>query len=226
MLYIQDYDETMPGCFWITGPPSSFPNDKMAWPQLVQPYIKNWPIFRCPTNAKDPFTVWNGSTGNIKWYYNWMRWPSYAMNWNYLNQSQGCNPWLPGGNPVTLAAIGQPAATVMLTDVKNVGMDSAGWYVAAMVDSPAALGASDCCTYSNGGWGSGSYGDDPQFVPTPTYTGQFDARHTGGGNVDWTDGHSKWMTPGALAAGTNWHVGIANTDVIITDRSQYLWDLR
>jgi hypothetical protein len=34
------------------------------------------------------------------------------------------------------------------------------------------------------------------------------------------------MTPGNLAAGTNWQKGMANTDIQITDRNQYLWDLQ
>jgi hypothetical protein len=33
------------------------------------------------------------------------------------------------------------------------------------------------------------------------------------------------MRPADLAAGTNWHPGIANTAVRITDLSKYLWSL-
>jgi hypothetical protein len=34
------------------------------------------------------------------------------------------------------------------------------------------------------------------------------------------------MTAGRAAAGTNWNPNIANTNVVILDRSQYLWDLQ
>jgi prepilin-type N-terminal cleavage/methylation domain-containing protein/prepilin-type processing-associated H-X9-DG protein len=226
IMYSQDYDETVvPHAYGITG--GVFPDDLRRWPELAQPYLKNWQILRCPSDASDPFGIWNGSQANIKWWYNWMAWPAYGYNWNYLNQSVGCSVWDPavgGGYPVALAAISQPAGTVMLTDSKYIG-DSNGWYTSEVVDSPAALWAPDCCTWSNGGWGAGSYGDDANFASNPTYTGQVSIRHTEGTNVALCDGHAKFMKPGALAAGTNWRRGMANTDIQVTDMSQYVWDL-
>ena len=53
------------------------------------------------------------------------------------------------------------------------------------------------------------------------------ARHVwqdGGGNVAFLDGHVKFYTPGALAAGTNWRKGISENAVVINDETQYLWD--
>src|SRR5690348_9953402 len=56
-MYIQDYDETMVpsdtgGCFplvigWGFGTPD------MVYPMLIQPYIKNWSIFRCPSDPNE-----------------------------------------------------------------------------------------------------------------------------------------------------------------------------
>jgi prepilin-type N-terminal cleavage/methylation domain-containing protein/prepilin-type processing-associated H-X9-DG protein len=227
MMYIQDYDEVMPLSQWPAAFPAepnvpAFPNDSRKWPELIQPYLKNWQIMRCPSIAEDPFGIWNGSQTNIKWWYNWMSYPSYAYNWNYLNQNTDCTR-LPG-LPVGIGAIGQPAQTVLVVDAKNVGQS--GWYTSESVDSPAALWAPDCCTWGNGGWGSGSWADTENYASKPTYTGQFAPRHNGGGNVAFCDGHVKWMTPGALAAGTNWRVGIAGSAIQITDRNQYLWDLQ
>jgi len=219
-MYSQDYDDVVPMSQWSSS--AAFPNDQMTWPQMIQPYIKNWTIMRCPSESVDPFGIWNGSSAGVKWWYNWMRWPSYGYNWNYLNQSD-CSVWRPGGLPVPLARIQSPAGTVELTDVKIVG--SSGYYTSQNVDSPAGVGAPDCCTYSNGGWGVGAFGDTLNFASNPTYTGTVAVRHTEGTNVAFCDGHSKFMKPGALAAGTNWTKGIANTAVNITDRSQYLWDL-
>ncbi|MCC6729820.1 MAG: DUF1559 domain-containing protein [Chthonomonadales bacterium] len=222
LMYWQDYDEVVAPHAWTSA--AAFPDDQRYWPELIQPYTKNWPILRCPSDGTDPFGIWNGSQANIKWWYNWMRWPAYGYNWNYLNQSD-CSVWLPGGYPVTNAAINSPAGTVLLTDSKYVG-DSAGWYTSHVVDSPAALWAPDDCTWSNGGWGAGSYGDDLNFASNPTYTGPVAIRHNEGTNVAFCDGHSKYMKAGALAAGTNWVKGMANTDIVISDRSQYLWDLQ
>jgi prepilin-type N-terminal cleavage/methylation domain-containing protein/prepilin-type processing-associated H-X9-DG protein len=227
LMYNQDYDEQFPAGEWNWSytPPGSA-GGTMTWCQQIQPYIKNWQLFRCPDSETDPFGIWNGSQGNIKWWYNWMRWPAYGFNWNYLNANPGdCSVWLPGGGPTNDAQIAQPAQTVMLTDVKYVGT-SAGFYISSTIDSPAAIWAPDCCTWSNGGWGVGAYGDTINYAAMPTYTGMVDPRHMGGSNISFTDGHAKWMTMGALAAGTNWRAGLTSGAIIITDRTQYIWDLQ
>ncbi|HLV80037.1 MAG TPA: prepilin-type N-terminal cleavage/methylation domain-containing protein [Chthonomonadaceae bacterium] len=229
LMYIQDYDETMFVGDWCLTAPNGlcselpFPNGA-TWCQTIQPYIKSWPLFRCPSNAKNPFGIWN-STGPFSWYYNWMHWPSYGFNYNYLNPSPTCDPFPGYPTPAAIASIQEPARTVLFVDTKNVGSDSVGYYTSYTAESPAIETVPDVCGWSNGGWGSGAFGDDPNFVTNPTYTGDFDPRHSNGGNVAFCDGHSKWMTPGALAAGTNWHVGIKNTQIVVTDYSQYLWSL-
>jgi prepilin-type N-terminal cleavage/methylation domain-containing protein/prepilin-type processing-associated H-X9-DG protein len=226
LMYVQDYDEDYVAAEWEWGyTPAGAGGGTMTYAEQVQPYIKNWPILRCPDSEADPFGVWNGSINGYKWWYNWMRWPAYGLNWNYLDQSLQCSVWNPGGNPVNDAAIGQPAQTVMITDTKYVG-NSGGWYLSTEPDSPAALSASDDCTWSNGGWGVGAYGDTINWAGMPTYTGMVDPRHTGGANIAFCDGHAKWMTMGNLAAGTNWRTGLANTAIVITDRTQYIWDLQ
>jgi prepilin-type processing-associated H-X9-DG protein len=222
-MYTQDYDEVVPPVDYNL---DTFPAGR-TWAELVQPYIKNWPIMRCPSIDRDPFGIWTGSNPRIKWWYNWMRWPAYGYNYNYLNPSfvsNNCDPF--PGLPIALAGIAQPAETVMLTDVKIVGRDNLGYYLSHIVESPAIYTVPDVCGYSNGGWGEGSYGDDPEFVSNPTYTGNFSPRHTGNGNVVWMDGHAKAMSPGRLAAGTNWRIGIKNSEVEVIDESQYLWDLK
>jgi len=220
MMYVQDYDETVTPYDQRSTQP--FPNDEATWCQLIQPYIKNWQVFRCPSNSVNPFGIWNPGSP-FGWYYNWMRWPSYGFNYDYLNISPNCNPF--PGLPVTLAAISKPSDTVLYVDVKNVG-SPAGYFASMGAESPAIVTVPDACGWSNGGWGAGSFGDSPGlFGGNPTYTGDFDARHTGGGNVTWCDGHAKWMRPGALAAGTNWHLGIADTDLVVVDTTKYLWSL-
>ena len=221
LMYWQDYDETVMPDQWNNSNPQWWLGSAY-WPQLIQPYTKNWQIERCPSEPINPFGIWDAGSP-YGWYYNWMRWPAYGYNWNYLNQSD-CSVWLPGGYPIVSAKIAQPAGTVLLTDSKYVGT-SGGYYTSEQVDSPAAIWAPDCCTWSNGGWGVGSWGDDYNFSTHPTYTGPVSIRHTEGTNVSFCDGHAKFMKPGALAAGTNWRAGIANSAIIITDRSQYIWDL-
>jgi prepilin-type N-terminal cleavage/methylation domain-containing protein/prepilin-type processing-associated H-X9-DG protein len=224
MMYTQDYDETCVSHAWHGN--DAFPNDNKYWPEMVQPYAKSWPIMRCPSDPTDPFGIWNGPTANIKWYYNWMRWPAYSYNWNYLSGVGGWQASVGGGFGVSLAAVQSPSATVAFTDGKVVGADSSGYYTSQSVDSPAAIWAPDCTTWSNGGWGTGTWGDTFQFASKKTGTGSFAPRHTGGGNISFADGHAKWFTPGGLAIGTDWVATKANSAITITDRSTYLWDLQ
>jgi prepilin-type N-terminal cleavage/methylation domain-containing protein/prepilin-type processing-associated H-X9-DG protein len=228
LMYWQDYDETVtPHAYVVFG--ATEPDDKRYWPMLIQSYLKNWQVLRCPSDATNPGGVWGGPDPRRNWWYNWMMWPAYGYNWNYLNQSVDCSVWLPGsvggGYPVAEARVSQPAGTVLLTDSKYVGDESGGWYSSQVVDSPAGANSPDCCSWQNGGWGVGSWGDTKNFAASPTYTGSVSVRHSEGTNVAFCDGHTRYMRAGALAAGTNWHQGITNTDVQITDRSQYLWDL-
>src|SRR5579859_1170301 len=45
-MYVQDYDERMPGLEW------AWQSAQFTWPQMVQPYIKNWNLFRCPSDGQ------------------------------------------------------------------------------------------------------------------------------------------------------------------------------
>jgi prepilin-type N-terminal cleavage/methylation domain-containing protein/prepilin-type processing-associated H-X9-DG protein len=237
-MYTQDYDEVvLPHairCGYVGGSSTNPPDCRrgyLTWLILAQPYIKNWGLFRCPSDPTNAFNVWStGSAIPV----NQMIWPSYGWNWNYLNSSGNsasgpCAVWQPtvgGGFPVSLAAINQPAATVEFVDTKVAGPGS-GYYTSYYVESPAGVWAPDICTWSNGSWGVGAYGDETGWYPrNPTYTGNTAINHNEGTNVAFTDGHAKFYKAGALAAGTNWRAGIANSAVQIIDENQYLWDLK
>lgn len=219
MFPIHDYTDQNPN----NGTP------EMAWGQACQPYIKNWQLFRDPGGMLDPLGIWNN--GPYGWWYNWQRWPEYGMNTEYLNPEScanwGSNPaYTDGyGDPISTTSVDQVASTVFSTTVKVVG-SSAGAYESMDSGSPGAVTDPNpnICTWSNAGWGIGSYGDSAGLYPgNPTYTGTFSTHYMNGGNVNFVDGHTKFMMPGNLAAGTNWQVGIANTAVQIIDKSQYLW---
>jgi len=221
LMYVQDYDEMWIPAEWHNADPQWWIGNNY-WPNMAQPYMKNWGIVRCPSQIVNFGNIWTAGSG-YDWYYNWMRWPDYGYNWNYLNQSF-CDVWHPGGNPTSLAAVNRPANTVLLTDVKVVNNGGSA-YLSHTVDSPAAIWAPDCCTWSNGGWGIGSYGDDLDWASHPSYTGQFAPRHTGGGNVSYCDGHAKFQTPGNLASGTNWRTGISSGAIVVYDWQLYQWSL-
>jgi len=238
--YTQDYDEVVPPDFYCDSAGESQGNDQcnnalgtVTWIQCIRPYVKSKMIFHCPDQELNPYGIW-GDAPTVQ-FPSWPELPSYGYNYAYLNPENylasnppNCpvDPGYADGVvivPVNVAQIEQPARTVLLTDVKNIGTDSTGYFPSWGVDPP--YGTNAC--YWNG-WGAGSAGDLAVFGGFLTYTGIVDPRHNGGVNVAFCDGHVKWLTPGALAAGTNWYYGIQNSDpnFQITDLSQDLWSLK
>lgn len=232
-LYMADYDDTVPiHAYEMIGfLPANL--RQRHWPENVQPYIKNWQMFRDPMMLNDPLQVWGGGPENIRWWYNWMRWPAYGMNVEYLNPAPGtCATWgaqfgpgfLSFGPPVSATSFGSPSGTVFATTTKIVGTNI-GAFVSNRVGAPASITDPNVCTFSNWGWGTGTAGDTVGSYPgNPTYTGYFAIEYGRRGNVTFLDSSTRNMAPGQLAAGTNWRTPIANTAVQIVDRSQYLWD--
>jgi prepilin-type N-terminal cleavage/methylation domain-containing protein len=226
MIYLADYDDTMfRHGYTLTGQ-TTLPN--RYWPENIQPYVKNWEMFN-DAQVNDPLRVW--STPAFRWWYNQQRWPTLGYNVNYMNNAGGdCGQWNVGGSdlsygpPISHTSINSPSATVLFASTKRVGT-STGAYISNNVESPGGYLANDTCTWSNGGWGVGSFGDTAGWYPgNPTSTGDFAATFSNQGIVIFTDSSAKTMQPGRLAAGTDWRVGIANTAINITDRSQYIWD--
>lgn len=241
-MYMVDSDDVyflhayqMPGTTITTPAGGSIATPQVHWPQQVQPYIKNWQMFRDPGQMINMFGIWTASSTTGGWYYNWMRWPEYGYNVNYLNNAGGdCSGWQGGtpvnpglisfGLPISQSAVTSPSETVLFTTTKVVG-SAAGAYVSNQSESPASYLADDTCSWSNGGWGTGSYGDTAGLYPgNPTYTGTYAAKYADLGNVTFCDGSVKSMAAGRLAAGTNWRKGVAANSILITDRSKYIWD--
>jgi prepilin-type N-terminal cleavage/methylation domain-containing protein/prepilin-type processing-associated H-X9-DG protein len=231
LQYVQDYDETMPLVEYYTNSP--YPDHYVTWARAVQPYMKNWNILRCPDTEKDPYGAWGGNDPNA--IYDRQSSISYAYNYTYLNPNAGCDisQWIEPlptthlifGPAITLSRLQMPADTVLIMDTKIIGSDTLGYVTSNFADPPAAYNAPEACATSDEGWGLGSIGDSGLGGAPITSTGTVSIRHTGGTNVAFCDGHTKWYTPGRLAAGTNWHVGINYQNVFITDLSQYLWSL-
>ena len=223
-IYTTDYDDVFPMHAYVNVG-GAFPDDRVYWPQAVQPYMKNWQIMRDPMQTSDPLAIW--STPAYMWYYNWMRWPDYGYNATYLNRDPDCGSWqaLGFGFPVSATTPADIAATVMFTTNKVVGT-STGAYTSQVTEAPATILIDDACTWSNGAWGIGSYGDTANWYPgNPTSTGTVAINYSKGSNVSFTDSHVKYIKPGQLAAGTDWKVGVANNAINLTNRSAYIWDL-
>lgn len=53
LMYAQDYDERTVG-----GSGYGYPAGTLNWELKVQPYVKNWDLFRCPSSPYGYFTYW------------------------------------------------------------------------------------------------------------------------------------------------------------------------
>jgi len=254
LQYVQDYDEVMviahncsaspePTVTWFC---SGNGDARLDWDEAVLPYVKSplsggASVFLCPDLEQDFYNQWSSkpTNGGVKWSQMFV---TYGFNKDYLQPNRACgtSDLLPTANarwglPVGIGDIEAPASTVLITDTKPAVIISGGsagaFYPSNLAFSPAALGPNTkICGLD--GWGFDSAlesGPDGIGGPTgtpSTSTGSFAPRHSGGGNVGFCDGHVKWLSPGALSAGTNWKVGISVLDVQITDLTRYLWSLK
>ena len=92
LMYVQDYDEM----FGYGGGYGGTATSAAQWPIAIQPYVKNWQLFRCPSNqyrANAPWTYW-GQT--------------HETNENYAA--------LQGLQFTALARVDQPSAKIMVMD--------------------------------------------------------------------------------------------------------------
>lgn len=227
-MYLQDYDEVMVTLY--NPNPGVQPAGYGAWwPYQLQPYIKNWQIFRCPDSA-DPKGDWG--SGPNAWWYNWARHASLGYNYLGLSIFWQCNSTI----GVSLASVQRPAGTIDFVDSayqchnpsfcgENDVYPTNSEHGESMVQAPAQYAAiypaPNTCTYFdgvNGGWDWTTPG------PTPDYTGWSLNRHSQGMNVGWVDGHAKFMQLSALWAGTNVGPGVSDQAVRMTDPNSYLWN--
>jgi prepilin-type N-terminal cleavage/methylation domain-containing protein/prepilin-type processing-associated H-X9-DG protein len=111
MMYVQDYDSTFPP-FEITVPFKPGELNTTTWDLLLQPYIKNFGVARCPSDPYPAFYEFaDGST----------IWRSYGVPRNMI--------WNPGKGlpfPRTEANVPQPADTLLMFE-KNQGAGVNGW---------------------------------------------------------------------------------------------------
>ena len=152
MMYMQDYDETLPlAQMWHSvaclRPFRGGSSRYHWWCDSIFPYVMNAQAFSCPSRP-DMETVHAMAYG-------------YNLRLGYYNNAS------PPSTLCKLSEVKYPAETIVLCDNEWTGSDADPSYNAAYIN--------EICGY-NYAWA---------FVP---------ARHNGGANLGFVDGHAKWHT--------------------------------
>jgi len=112
LMYVQDYDETLPGRAYGVYPHDMASGATIGWPGFVYPYMKNVQIFRCPSyDVRYTLYGWEGGTrfnipGN--------------MGYNFCALGGSTGAFRP------LSQVGRPAEVPMIADSVCCGLKSTG----------------------------------------------------------------------------------------------------
>lgn len=187
--YTQDFDETLPMGGWAAG------SNQSRWYRDLYPYVKNLYVYVCPEITSDPIP---GTAG----YY-----VPTLYNFPRFDGDKGTYPTSPGGYAINANIVNYGSASKALADIK----DSAGTFCicdASRVTN--AILASDALKYDPTTWPKYQDRDSDWEVYPPTdWTGSVAsqtrystdtttarrrpmARHNGGLNIIFCDGHAKW----------------------------------
>jgi prepilin-type N-terminal cleavage/methylation domain-containing protein/prepilin-type processing-associated H-X9-DG protein len=188
LMYVQDYDERFP-----FGMDTNWHN---TWAVTTQPYIKNYGVYRCPSDGQNTLAA--------AWLAGWAGVPiSYGIN-AYFDCTSGCKvlgvttPMAQGWitpDSKGLAAVNRVADTILVGEKhqddasKNGGLgNNSDWY------GPVFIG------YYNW-WDSYTHGYIPDGTRSATAAypmgkaGSISTKHAGMSNFLMVDGHAKAMKP-------------------------------
>jgi len=177
-MYAQDWDESLP--FWRTPcwNDPNHPRGGLHWSEQLQPYIKNWDIYRCPSASQEwewPANCYPGSVGRPQ---NNNR-NNYGFNECIMNHNN-CN----GKNVGRLSSLTSPAETVVIADCWNNFLTPwARDWTSNWIEVRVA--------FANGP-GQGLQCGCPPKILDFNVASEMLARHTGGSNLIFADGHAKW----------------------------------
>lgn len=233
-LYSNDWDDvavlngnTDPSApFKIVGTPYK------SWGFLMQPYLKNNDVFQDPLISPES-TAQDGIGNTIL---------SYKTQYGYAFTIHSPALYFPStgqyvysGHPN--AALAKPAETVLFVEKKSRNANLDWYWVGSTIwgantvnppgcqkdyTSTLTTPLSLCSPYNY--WGSDAKSYPGQSYEEGGMTGGVSWRRVSRSIVTWADGHTKAVSSGALAAGTNWTAKTPSAGVCIVDKDRFVWD--
>ena len=203
-----------------------------TWVWMQYPYIKSADIFRDPAGPTIATRTGRSFLNQVTLT------PQYGYNYAVLSPFVGADPGVDVPVPISQTSLGAPSNTVAFASKFDNASESqlgTDFYYAygdlgpdteGIVDQPDCANAPSWC-FDN--WGVGSFWGDPASVGIKTFeagklTGGVSFRVSGKATVAFADGSVRKMSPGALAAGTNWSMGQASSGIRVIEEEKYLWD--
>jgi prepilin-type processing-associated H-X9-DG protein len=180
--YAQDYDETYPprngaccgsSAYW------DYQNGyERVWPNEVYPYVKNWDVWKCPSNyAANVYGDWVDSiNGPAQEPYFKLGYEAYLLN---ITSGSGYGGVFPNGwsYPYTEASLTYPAQELIIVEGSYDFADT-GTYLAYCEPSPSPTDP-NCPTSAT-----------TEFLPAPSST--FSGHAKKACNIVYLDGHAKY----------------------------------
>lgn len=188
-MYAQDYDETLPNQYNLYNPVAL-----EWWCDILQPYLKSYAVFVCPSDPDLPLVHYNAK-GNSQNYGT----GAYGYNFN-LGGSFGSAGYAYPAK--TLGEITDSAGTFCIAEGAQLGYSTPNVYTTDNLTPKNWLkyeiNATSYQVYAPSGWNAT---DLKSKSTTCYYTSAINnannarrpvARHNGGLNVVYCDGHAKW----------------------------------
>lgn len=166
-MYTNDWDEKLPGFRWGEGRNGN--QSASVWFKACYPYIKNADIFKCPSSSRK-YRPWAGV---------WMTTPPFSNSTFWL--TYGYNE-IVGNSMPSIAQFSYPAMVLLLADC------SSAWIGGYWQSGNRAFLRRVAFAEPKGNIGCGCPPNDA-FVPADP---DAHARHSGGSNLGFADGHVKW----------------------------------
>jgi len=189
IMYAQDYDETFPlffQQFLATG-------QNWYWHVALQPYIKSYDLFRCPScsssegnaaylgtcKVHNPYEanplVWSAGSGSFGW-------NACYIGSGYTDLATRTSGWA----GVSVSAVGVPAETVMIAEITKISNPGGVYPPPGAPGMSSAPGVNTGCSLEGVKWNN------------------FADRHNGGNDVTFFDGHVKWYKKQYVAQHPEW----------------------